>query len=151
MQWDCVWECWVPYCGHFIEVTFHSKWAWGEELRATHLLQKSKRVNQSCSIRRKKTAIGWILKQLLGCIALGSPERKMWILPPRFGIQVDTQGVYPQDPRMLQIYLGLLDLSYRGNVMQQTFERCFDSPCECGTCPYDHSLWGYCHWKMNSK
>ena len=104
---------------------------------------------KSCSIRRKKTVIGWILQQSLGCIVLGSPERKMWILPPRFGIQVDTPDVYPQDPRMLQIYLGLLDLSYRGNVMEQTFERYFDSPCECGTRPYDHGLWGYCHWKMN--
>lgn len=45
---------------------------------------------------------------------------------------------------MLQTDLGPLDLSNRGNVMEQTFGCCFDSACECGTCLYGHGLWGLC-------
>ena len=40
-------------------------------------------------------------------------------LVDRPGIQVDTQGVSPQDPRMFQTNLGSLDLSYRENVMDR--------------------------------
>ena len=40
-------------------------------------------------------------------------------LVDRPGIQVDTQGVSPQDPRMFQTSLGSLDLSYRENVMDR--------------------------------
>ena len=43
----CVWECWMPYCGHLIDVTFPYKWACSKELWSACLLQKSKRVGQS--------------------------------------------------------------------------------------------------------
>ena len=72
-------------------------------------------------------------------------ERKMQILPLRPSIQVDTQGVSPQDPRMFQTDLGSLDLSCRGNMMEQMFGCCFDFPCECGTPPYGQGLRGHCH------
>ena len=35
----------------------------------------------------------------------------MGILPPRSGIQVYIQGVFPQDPSIIQSDLGPLDLS----------------------------------------
>ena len=70
-------------------------------------------------------------------------ERKMQILPLRPSIQVDTQGVSPQDPRMFQTDLGSLDLSCRGNKMEQTFGCCFDVPCECGAPPYEQGLRGH--------
>ena len=30
---ECVWECWVPFCGPLVEVTFQCKWS--KQLRAT--------------------------------------------------------------------------------------------------------------------
>ena len=43
---QCVWECWVPYCGYPDEVTFRWKWASSYELKPTCLLQKSQSVDQ---------------------------------------------------------------------------------------------------------
>lgn len=43
------------------------------------------RSNASC-IRRRKTAMGWIFKQLLGHTVLGFPRRHVRILAPRPGI-----------------------------------------------------------------
>ena len=28
-------ECWVPFCGHLVKVTFQCKWSCGKELQAT--------------------------------------------------------------------------------------------------------------------
>ena len=44
----------------------------------------------------------------------------MWILPSRSGIQVRTQDVSPQYPRIFQTDLGSLDLSYRENMVGGT-------------------------------
>ena len=67
----------MAYCRHLIEVTLNFSWDQGEELLVTRLLQKSQRVEQSSSFRSKKTAIGWIFKQLLGHTAFVLPERRM--------------------------------------------------------------------------
>ena len=37
---EYVWECWLPYCAHLVEVTFHCKWAWGERFQGSSFLQK---------------------------------------------------------------------------------------------------------------
>ena len=47
--------------------------------------------SKASSVRRKKRAIGWIFKHVLGHTSLGLPKRKMQILPPRTSIQLDTQ------------------------------------------------------------
>ena len=52
------------------------------------------RSNASC-IRRRKTAMGWISKQLLGHTVLGLPRRHVRILAPRPGIQGCAQGIFP--------------------------------------------------------
>ena len=75
----------------------------------------------------------------------------MGISPPRSGIQVHTQGVFPQDPSIIQSDLGPLDLSYRENVIEQRFGCWFAFPCECGDLPYSLSLRGNWERKMNSK
>ena len=51
--------------------------------------------NKASSVRRRKTGMGWIFKQLLGHTVLGLPERDMRILAPRPGIQGRAQGVFP--------------------------------------------------------
>ena len=122
----------MAYCCHLIEVTLNFLWDQGEELLVTRLLQKSQRVEQSSSFRSKKTAIGWFFKQLLGHAALGPTKRKVGILPPRPSIQVHTQGVSPQNPRIFQTDLGSRDLSYRENMMELMFGYWFAFPCECG-------------------
>ena len=45
----CVWECWVPFCGHPVEVRFQCKLAPCEEMGAKCLLQKSQRVEDLTS------------------------------------------------------------------------------------------------------
>ena len=47
--------------------------------------------SKASSSRSKKTAIGWIFKQLQGRAVLRHPDRKMRILPPWSGIQVHTK------------------------------------------------------------
>ena len=102
-------------------------------------------------VRSEKTAIGWIFKLLQGQTTLGPSERKMGILPPRSVMQVQTDGVYPQDPRIFQTDLGSLDLSYREIVMEQTFGCWFASLFESRALPYGVSLRGICDLKMTSK
>ena len=50
---------------------------------------------KASSVKRRKTAMGWIFKQLLGHTALGLPRTDMGILAPRPSIQGRTQGVFP--------------------------------------------------------
>ena len=54
---------------------------------------------------------------------------------PRPGIQVDTQGVSPQDPRIFQTNLGSLDLSYRENVMDRLLHVALTFPVCVGPLP----------------
>ena len=86
------------------------------------------------SVRSKKSATGCIFKQLLGHTVLGPPETKMQILPLRYSIQIDTQFVSLQDPRMFQT--DLIRSLLQRKVMEQTFGCCFDYPSECGTLPW---------------
>lgn len=59
----------------------------------------------------------------------------MQILPPRSSIQVHTQGVSPQDPRIFQTNLGSLDLSYRENVMDRLLHVALTFPVCVGPLP----------------
>ena len=51
--------------------------------------------NKASSVRRRKTAMGRIFKQLLGHTVLGLPGRDMRILAPRPGMQGRAHGVFP--------------------------------------------------------
>ena len=64
----------------------------------------------------------------------------MKILPPRPSIQVDAQGVSPQDPRTFQTDLCSLALFCRGNMMEQPFGGCFDFPWGYGSPPWAQDL-----------
>ena len=55
-------------------------------------------------------------------------------------MQIQTHSVYLQDPRIFQTDLGSLDLSYRENVMEETFGCWFAFPCEIGGLPYGHTV-----------
>ena len=56
-------------------------------------------------------------------------------LVDRPGIQVDTQDVSPQHPRMFQTNLGSLDLSYRENVMDRLLHVALTFPVCVGPLP----------------
>lgn len=75
----------------------------------TRLLQKSQRVEQSSSFRSKKTAIGWISKQLLGHTAFVLPKEKCEFCPLVLVFRL-THRCVPRI-RMFQTDLGSLDLS----------------------------------------
>ena len=125
----------MPYWCYLVEGTLHLQQAPAQELPISPLLQKFQGGSQASSVRRKQTAAGWIFKQLLSHIPLGLPRSRRRILSSRPGNQVDVQGVSPQDPRTFQTHLGSLDLSYIGNVKEQTFGSCFDISWECGSLP----------------
>ena len=76
--------------------------------RPAPCLRYPKARSKVSSVRRRKTAMGWIFNQLLGHTALGLPRREMRSLAPRPGIQGHAEGVFPQDPRMFQTDLGSL-------------------------------------------
>ena len=92
------------------------------------------------SVRRKKTALACIFKQLLRDPTLGPPGRKMRILSPRLLSKCYPRVFSPQDLSMLQTDLGSLGLSYRGNVMERLCGSCFDIPWECGSSPWVQRL-----------
>ena len=76
----------MPYCGHLVEVTFTANGPKARSCEPPTCFRNPKGWTKASSVTRKKTAIGWIFKQLLGCTALGAPEKKMQILPPTPGI-----------------------------------------------------------------
>ena len=60
-------------------------------------------------------------------------------------MQVHTQDVSLQYPRILQTDVGSLDLSCRENVMEQWFGCWFSIPCEYGALPYGNTIRGICY------
>ena len=66
-------------------------------------------------------------------------------LETKVGINVNTHGVSPQDPRIFQTDLGSLYLSYRETVMEQPFGCWLAFPCECWDLPNSLSLRGNCN------
>lgn len=70
----------------------------------------------------------------------------MWILPPKFGIQVDTQGVSPQDQWIFHTDLGSLDHPYRENLKEQTYGCCLPFPVRVGP-----SIWSQPQGKLRLK
>ena len=84
----------MPYWGHLVKVILHLQQALAQELPVSPLLQKFQSRSQASSVRRKQTATGWTVKQLLGRTLLGLPRRKRRILAPRPSIQVEAQGVF---------------------------------------------------------
>ena len=70
---------------------------------------------------------------------------KILILPTQFNNQVHTQYVSLKYPRIFQTDLGSLDLSYRENLMEQTFGCLFAFPSECGCLPYGDTVRGNCY------
>ena len=110
--WVCVQEGPVPYCGHLSRAPCTSNGPPGRSWGPPPHLRNPKGGSKASSVRRKKTAIGWIFKQLLGHTTLGLPERKIWILPPRTRIQLDTRGCVPvgsknapDNPRLIKSLL----------------------------------------------
>ena len=75
-------------------------------------------------------------------------QETMLILSSRCNIQVHTQYVSLQYPRIFKTDLGSLDPSYRENLMEQTFGCLFAFPSECGCLPYGDIVRGNCYWKM---
>ena len=75
----------------------------------------------------------------------------MLSLPRRSSIQVHTQYVSLEYPRISQTDLGSLDPSYRENSMEQTFWCLFACPSECGGFPYCNTVRGNFYLKMTSK
>lgn len=104
------------------ELTFHWKWARDQELWTACCFRNPERWNKAIIVRSKKTGIKWTFRQLLGHNVLSPMERIMQILPPRSAIKIHIQDVSLQYPRIFQIGLGSLYLTYRANVMEQTFE-----------------------------
>ena len=78
-------------------------------------------------------------------------REKMLILPTRSSIQVHTQYVSLQYPRIFQTDLGSLYPSYRENSMEQTFWCLFACPCECGGFPYCNTVRGNFYLKITIK
>ena len=78
-------------------------------------------------------------------------REKMLSLPRRSSIQVHTQYVSLEYPRISQTDLGSLDPSYRENSMEQTFWCLFAYPCECGGFPYCNTVRGNFYLKITSK
>ena len=121
-------------CGYPDKVTFQGygppAWNWEPSTFSRKTLGWTKTI----AVRNKKITIGWTFKKKLGCPTLGPTERKVGILPWS-SIQVHTQGVSLQDPKIFQTDLDSLDLSYRGNVMEKTFGYWFAFPCEGGSLP----------------
>lgn len=76
--WECVWECWLLYCVHLIEVTFHCKRAWGKEFSRCSFASEMPKYHWSktITVRSKKILVGWIFKQLLCLTTLGTPRIK---------------------------------------------------------------------------
>ena len=101
--------------------------------------------SKASAVQSKKTAFGWIFNQWLGPTTLGPMEWKMWILKPKYRIQVHTEGLPHQDPRMFWTDIGSLDLSCRENVIEQLFECWFAFPCYSGVHPYGQTL----RWNSN--
>ena len=64
-----------------------------------------------------------------------APQEHSVNFAPRPGIQIDTQGVSPQDPRMFQTDRGSLDLSYRDNVMDRLLHVALTFPGGVGALP----------------
>ena len=75
----------------------------------------------------------------------------MLILPRRSSIQVHTQYVSLQYPRIFQPDLGSLDPSYRENLMEQTFDVCLLFPVSVGVLPTVTQVRGNFYLKMTSK
>ena len=73
----------MPYCGHIVKVTFQYNGPQARSFELPTCFRNPKGWSKASSVRRKKTATGWIFKQLLGCTALGPLERKIRILPPK--------------------------------------------------------------------
>ena len=57
-------------------------------------------------------------------------------MAPRSGMQVHTQAVIPEKPRMFLIDLGSLELSSRAKGKEEMCGGGSAFPCECGATPY---------------
>ena len=66
-------------------------------------------------------------------------REKMLILPTRSSIQVHTQYVFLQYPRIFQTELGSLDLSHSENLMEQTLDVCLLFSVSVGAFPVTQS------------
>ena len=108
---------------------------------ASHLLASEiPKVWPKLSLIIKKRAIGWIFRQLLRLHSFSSNQQKMLILPTSSRMQIHTQYVSWQYPRIFQTDRGLLDLSYRENFIEQTFGCLFSFSCEFGALPYSNNF-----------
>ena len=81
--WKFVLEFWVPYRVHLVEVNHTAIGPVKRSCGPVVCFRNPKGWSKASTVRSKKTAIGWIIKQLLGCTTLEPPERRMQILPPR--------------------------------------------------------------------
>ena len=79
-------------------------------------------------------------------------NRKTWILPTRSVNKLHTQDVSPQYLSIFQTALLTQDVSYKENLMEQTYRCLFTYPVTgAGGLPYSHTVRGNCYWKLTSK
>ena len=105
---------------------------------------------KAIAVQSKKTAIGWIFKQVLGRTVLGPTGRKMWIVPPvpvsGFTFRMWSHSVHDFPDRPM----------FSGSLLETKCDATevwcwFAFPCECRDLPYDHTVRGNSYWKNNSK
>ena len=79
--------------------------------------RNQKSLTKPIDVISRKTSFEWIIKQMSAPHPFSTNREKILILPTRFNNQVHTQYVSMQYPRIFQIDLGSLDLSYKDNLM----------------------------------
>ena len=104
----------MPYRGHLVGCHSSTNGPQARSFELPVCFRNPKGWSKASSVRRKKTAIAWIFKQLLGCTSLGAPERKMPILPLRPSIQVDTQAGSKNVPDRPRLPRSLLQRKHDG-------------------------------------
>ena len=132
----------MPYCGHLVGVTFTANGPKARSCEPPTCFRNPKGWTKASSVTRKKTAIGWIFKQLLGCTALGAPERKMQILPPTPGI------LCPHRIQECVRQTLVLCISLQRKCDGIDVWNWFAFPYGCGGLPYRCTIRGNCFYKM---
>ena len=128
---ECVWESWLPYCGHPDEVAFTGNGPAPKSCEPPPCFRNPKVWSKAITVRSKNTAIGWIFNQLLGHTFSGPTEGKFQILPPRSGIWLHTQYATPPESKSFTFRPGL-----PGSLQQRKCDGCwFAIFCECQGLP----------------
>ena len=110
-----------------------------------------KGLTKDIAVTSKKTAIGWIFRQLLFCTILGPTERKCWFLANKVqdpaSHSVCVRAVSKHFPDRPRITGSFLQRKLDGTDILMLFA----CPCECGGFPYCNIVRGNFYLKMTSK